>query len=437
MSISEEISNTKKAKISLIAVWLAAVVGLVNGCTGAVSSTAAGQLSVSPSTFNFGSVVDGQTKSQSFTITNTGNASVTISQVAASGTGYSVSGLTTPATVAAGGSASFAVLFAPTSAGNLTGSISLTSNGSNSPTSVALSGTGTAATAPALTITPSSASFGNVTVGVASSQSIQLSNSGTGTLTITQVSASGAGFSLISLAALPINLTAGQTSNFNVQFLPAGTGAATGSVTVSSNAPNSPASIPLTGSGVAQTLTLSFSTTNLGFGNVNTGSSSSLPVTVTNTGNANVLISAISESGAGFTLSGASTPVTLTPNQTMTFNVVFNPAAAGTDSGTVTVTSNASGSPATIALSGTGVTAVSHSATLSWTASTSTVSGYNVYRSTTSGTGYAKINSSLVAGVSYVDNTVQSGTTYYYVATAVDSGGNESVNSNEVTAVIP
>jgi fibronectin type 3 domain-containing protein len=74
---------------------------------------------------------------------------------------------------------------------------------------------------------------------------------------------------------------------------------------------------------------------------------------------------------------------------------------------------------------------------LTWNASTSTVSGYNVYRSTVSGSSYTKINASLVATLSYTDSTVQNGTTYFYVTTAVDSTGNESVHSNEVSAPIP
>jgi fibronectin type 3 domain-containing protein len=78
-----------------------------------------------------------------------------------------------------------------------------------------------------------------------------------------------------------------------------------------------------------------------------------------------------------------------------------------------------------------------HSVTLSWTASTSTVSGYNIYRSTVSGSGFTKVNSSLVASSSFSDTTVQSGTTYFYVATAVDSGGDESANSNQASAAIP
>jgi len=78
-----------------------------------------------------------------------------------------------------------------------------------------------------------------------------------------------------------------------------------------------------------------------------------------------------------------------------------------------------------------------HSATLSWTASTSTVSGYNVYRGTVNGGPYTLINTSLLTALSFMDTNVTSGATYYYVTTAVDSSGNESVDSNQVTAVIP
>jgi len=80
---------------------------------------------------------------------------------------------------------------------------------------------------------------------------------------------------------------------------------------------------------------------------------------------------------------------------------------------------------------------IQHSATLTWTASTSAVVGYNVYRGVQSGGPYMRINSVLEAPTSYVDYTVQSGCTYYYVVTAVDSNGLESAYSNEVVAVIP
>jgi fibronectin type 3 domain-containing protein len=88
----------------------------------------------------------------------------------------------------------------------------------------------------------------------------------------------------------------------------------------------------------------------------------------------------------------------------------------------------------TIAISG----GVGHSVLLNWDASlSSAASGYNVYRSNTSGTGYSKISSTPVSGLTYTDQTVASGETYYYVTTAVDSSGDESSFSNEIQEAIP
>jgi hypothetical protein len=110
------------------------------------------------------------------------------------------------------------------------------------------------------------------------------------------------------------------------------------------------------------------------------------------------------------------------------------PSAAG--SFTVKATSvadNTKSASATVTVSA----PVQHTVTLTWTASTSSVSGYNAYRGTVSGGPYTKINTALEAATSYVDNTVQSGTTYFYVVTSVDSSGTESAFSNQVSAVVP
>ena len=101
------------------------------------------------------------------------------------------------------------------------------------------------------------------------------------------------------------------------------------------------------------------------------------------------------------------------------------------------MTSNATNSASSVTLSGTGAQAVAHSVTLTWTASTSTVVGYHVYRSTVSGGPYTKQNSSVNASTSYVDSAVQAGTTYFYVVTSVDSSGVESADSTEVSVTVP
>jgi len=181
---------------------------------------------------------------------------------------------------------------------------------------------------------------------------------------------------------------------------------------------------------------LSSSAPSLSFGNVNVGGSSTQSVTLTNTGGSNVSVSNVTISGAGFSVNGISTGLILSPGASTTMNVIFAPAASGSVTGSVTITSSASNSPLTISFSGTGVV-VTHSATLTWTASTSVVVGYNVYRSSISGGPYTKLNSSLDATTTFTDSSVLSGQTYYYVATAVDSNNVESVYSNQVTAIIP
>ena len=149
------------------------------------------------------------------------------------------------------------------------------------------------------------------------------------------------------------------------------------------------------------------STTSLNFSNVTVGSNTSLGVNFTNSGSTNITVSNVTISGAGFTASGVSNGQIITPAQVVTLNVTFAPAATGGVTGSVTVTSNASNSPVSISLSGTGVLA--HSATLNWTASTSTVIGYDVFRGTVSGGPYTLLNPSPVAATQYVDSTVVGG----------------------------
>jgi hypothetical protein len=105
---------------------------------------------------------------------------------------------------------------------------------------------------------------------------------------------------------------------------------------------------------------LSASASSLNFNNVNVGSSSTLGVTFNNTESSNITVSNVSISGAGYNASGMSTGLILTPGQTTTLNVTFAPAAIGSVTGIVNVSSNASNSTASISLSGTGVQATTY-----------------------------------------------------------------------------
>ena len=184
------------------------------------------------------------------------------------------------------------------------------------------------------------------------------------------------------------------------------------------------------------TLILNASTTAVSFGQVNVSASSSQTVTLTNAGTAAVTISNVSVSGAGFNASGVSTGTVLAPGQSASLEAMFTPAASGNATGSITIVSNANASQM-IALSGTAVAPVPHTVALSWSPSTSTVSGYNVYVSTVSGSGYTRLTSSLVPTSEYSDTGLQTAQTRYYVVTSVNSNGVESGYSSQVTAIVP
>lgn len=323
--------------------------------TGTGTSTAAvsPQITVSPTTASF-AVNVGSSQSQATTVTNTGTATLNITQATMNGSGFGVSGLTLPLSLAPGQSSAFKVNFAPAAAGSVTGSLSLVSNSPNSPTQIALAGTGNSSQTAGLLVTPSAATFGNVTVGTTNTQTIKLTNSGAANLSISQATVSAKSF-VVNGLALPLTLTPGQSTTFNVAFSPASAGAVTGSVSLVSNAPNSPSTIAISGTGVAGALQLSASTTTLSFGNVNLGSSKTQTVTLTNTGNSSVSISNITTSGTGFSVTGVTVPVTIAASSTTTFNTVFSPTAAGAVSGSISVVSNATNSPTTISLTGSGL----------------------------------------------------------------------------------
>ncbi|MGA8145594.1 MAG: choice-of-anchor D domain-containing protein [Candidatus Acidiferrales bacterium] len=286
---------------------------------------------------------------------------------------------------------------------------------------------------PAITVTPSSASFGNVTVNTDATQTMKLSNTGTGDLAISQAKITGAGFSMSGLAA-PVTVAAGSSVNFTIAFKPAAAGAGSGSVTITSDANDSPMTINLSGTGVASSLKLTASASGLSFGNVLVGTKTTQDVKLTNSGNANVTISSVSASGAGFSSTGG-TNVMLTPNQSATVVVNFDPQTKGSLAGTLTVSSNAPSIK--ISLAGTGTQASQHSVSLTWTPSTSSVIGYFVYRRTGTNGSFSKLDSSIEASTSFTDTSVEDGTTYFYVVTAVSPADVESEFSAPVSATIP
>jgi carboxypeptidase family protein/fibronectin type III domain protein len=146
-------------------------------------------------------------------------------------------------------------------------------------------------------------------------------------------------------------------------------------------------------------------------------------------------------SGATVSLSGASTGSTTSDSSgNYTFTGLSNGVYAVTPSksGFAFTPTSQSATVSGATVTGLNFTAgTAHSVALSWNSSTSAVVGYNVYRSIVSGNQYGRVNSALIGSLSFTDSGLQSGSTYYYVTTAVDANGNESTFSNQVTANIP
>jgi hypothetical protein len=181
---------------------------------------------------------------------------------------------------------------------------------------------------------------------------------------------------------------------------------------------------------------LAVAPTTMSFGNLAVGSKSAQKGTLT-AGTTDITVSSAAWNGQGYALSGITFPVTVPAGQSVPFSVTFDPQAPGSAPGTVAFVSDATNSPTTETLTGSGTQQQSgHSVALSWNPSSSQVVGYNVYRRASGGS-YAKINPSVSATTSYTDTSVQSGTTYDYVTTAIDSSNVESGYSNQATATIP
>lgn len=189
---------------------------------------------------------------------------------------------------------------------------------------------------------------------------------------------------------------------------------------------------------------LSINSQNISFGDVILNSSSTQSIILTCAGTAPVTIIGSKLSGEGFTISGLVVPDTLSPGQSSTLTVQFLPATVGTVTGQLTLTTNSLTDPTVqIALTGAGTNQAQNQAyqvNLTWGApsgSSDPIVGYEIYRSASGNTQYQLLNPSVDAQTSFIDSSVQSGSTYQYYVTTVDSSGAQSVPSNLAEVTIP
>jgi parallel beta-helix repeat protein len=230
-------------------------------------------VTVAPTALSFGSQAEGTTSAaQTVTVSNPTSSAASVSSISASGQFAETN--TCGSSIAANGSCTVSVTFTPTAAGTQTGSLTVNAGGVTN--TVSLTGTGTAP-GPVLTASPASLSFPSTLVGSTSAtQTVTITNSGTTAATVSGVSASGPFTETNNCSSIAVNGSCTAT----VSFTPTTGGTNTGTLTVTSNANNSPLSVSLSGSGIS-------STTNLALNQPITASSnaSGYPATNANDGN--------------------------------------------------------------------------------------------------------------------------------------------------------
>jgi hypothetical protein len=317
--------------------------------TQSVSLTGTGTapvMSLSPTSLTFPAQLVGTSSSaQSVTLSNTGSATLSITSITASGDFSQTN--TCGSSLAAGVSCTLSVTFKPTATGTRTGAVTITDNASPATQSVSLTGTGTA---PLVSLSPTSLTFPAQLVGTSSSaQSVTLSNTGSATLSITSITASG-DFSQTNTCGSSVAASASCT--LSITFKPTATGTRTGVVTITDNASPATQTVSMTGTGVNAPV-VSLSPASLTFPAQRVGTASSAQsVTLKNTGSATLSITSIIASGD---FSQTHTCVaSVAVSASCTISVTFKPTAAGTRTGAVTITDNASPATQTVSLTGTG-----------------------------------------------------------------------------------
>jgi hypothetical protein len=373
---------------------------------------------VSPASLAFTSQPVGTTSAaQNVTLSNTGNATLTFT-----GSGISISGTnsgdfaqtnTCGTSVAAGANCAISVTFKPTATGTRTASVTITDDASTSPQTVSLTGTGAAA-APVASLSVTTLSFGNQLVGTSSSaQNETLTNTGNATLTfsgsgITITGTNSGDFSQTNTCGASV--AAGSNCTISVTFKPTASGSRAASLSITDNAADSPQTVSLTGTGTAPTVSFG-GTTSLTFSNQLVGTSSpAQTVTLTNTGTATLTFS-----GSGIAIAGANSGdfaetntcgASVAAGANCTISVTFKPTATGARNASLSVTDNASGSPQTISMTGTGV---APAVTLSATSLTfagqliTTTSAAQTITLTNSGTAPLTISSIVISGTNSGD----------------------------------
>ena len=364
-------------------------------------------VAVSPATLTFPATTIGSTAGyQQVTVTNNGNTTINITNIAPTGgnsSSYGIRESTCGSTLAATSSCTFYVAFRPNYGGALPSTISVTDSAPGSPQTIAVTGVGNA-----VTFAPTKLTFPTTTVGsTAAYQELTVTNHNGSTINVTGIAPDGANASSYGIreSTCGTTLANGASCSFYVAFRPNVSGPLPVSIGFFDNAGGSPQLASVTGTGaVASTITLT--PTTLTFPPTNIGSTAGYQlVTVTNSGGATVGINSIAPSGqnaSSYGIRESTCGATLAAGANCTFYVAFRPNIAGALPASIAVTDNAAGSPQVVSVTGTGTTPTTATLapnTLTFPATTvGSTAGYQLQTLTNTGTGTMTITSIAPSG---------------------------------------
>ena len=358
-----------------------------------IGTAAAPAVSISPSLIQFsirpvGSVSQPNTS----LLRNMGSAPLTISNLTVTGD-FSVTN-NCDASIAAAANCTFTVTFTPTAPGPRFGSIMIEDDAAGSPHFINLVGSGATAVAD---LAPATLTFPSLQINQTSPvQTATLTNNGNATLIINSIQVTG---DYAQTNNCPASLGIGSSCTFQLTFTPTAGGARNGTLSITDNAPGSPHTVALTGSGYVTTATVT--PASLTFGNQAVGTTSAAQsIVVANTGANPIAVSAVTPTG-DFAETDTCTAAPVPVSGSCTINVTFTPTAGASRSGTVTISDNAQGNPHIVTLSGTGLAATAQLSlsSLNFTAATvGTTSSAQTITITNSGNGALTVASIQATG---------------------------------------
>jgi len=336
----------------------------VRGCRclyGPAAGQSAGLFCTLPRELAFGNAPVGATTGTSpVTLTNHGNASLTLQASSITPGGFNASGCAAGTTLAPSQSCVLSVTFAPTAQTAYAATLSIPVAGEAQPYRIALSGTGTTPSAPSPSLSPTSATFGSQALFTTSSPTtLVLSNLGSGAFSVSGFTLGGANpgdFNRAGTCAVGTTLGGGTSCSIVLTFSPFGSGARNATLAVALSSGSVPV-VALSGTGAAPATppALAVSTSALVFANQQVGTqSASQSVTVTNAGGSTLTLTSSAALGgassADFTLGGNCTAGrALAAQQSCSASVRFAPASAGAKSATLAFATNAGNALVTLA----------------------------------------------------------------------------------------